>query len=497
MVLHGLPTENTACPFLQNHPCGQSVNNSYCFLKMAIYDKWDADYGYSIQGEELDLDATDWAPPDEKKVYTLRLEELTQYDISERVDARERNMFRLSKASQRSDIAHLEVHHTCLVDKIQREALEALLTCDGRVWQSFTLQGINGLTDLYSRSSSMEDFSSVFMALRTVKVLNLHSCTLNRGHGLEDILKTIPFLVELRELRLQGWQMDEISVSMLSEALREQKSKAVTLLSLRSCCFLGEETFDSVMRCICENEQLCTLNLSYCHLRDNDILPLIQALKKHPNLTSLHIGGNSCISSESVRAISEWIEEDSCRLIDLNLRALWVGYSEEGLLQRTVDLSGIFQSLARNLSIRRLTLSENYLEDEDMERLQSVLTQKDNLNFLDLGDNPFTEKAARVLLYLIQKYPSIESVRFENHYQRYRCADEIKPRARFNYVDRRLQRKSVDIPLQVWPHALARVQKQCSEKSFSEATAADVILRLLQEPTGNFGLPLSFRIATS
>ena len=86
-------------------------------LKMVIYDRWDADDGYSLQGEELNADVADWSPPNNKTLHTLRLEELTQYDVAERIETRERNLIRLNEAKRRADIAHLEVHYTCCVDK--------------------------------------------------------------------------------------------------------------------------------------------------------------------------------------------------------------------------------------------------------------------------------------------------------------------------------------------------------------------------------------------
>jgi hypothetical protein len=181
----------------------------------------------------------------------------------------------------------------------------------------------------------------------------------------------------------------------------------------------------------------------------------------------------------------------------LNLRALWIGFSEEGLLQRVVDLSILFESLAVNVSLQNLTLSENYIEDEGMRKLAKAFRNNTTLSYLDLGDNPFQEEGAEDLLSLVRGCPAIESVRFENHYMMYRCADEIKTLVRFNYVDRRLLRKPIDIPMSLWPYALSRVQEGCGERFYSHATAPDVLFRLLRAPTGDFGLPLSFRIATS
>lgn len=461
--------------------------------KIAIYDVWDADD--NPQGKELDIDVADWPPPGEKKLFTLRLEELTHFDIQARIEARERNLLRLVAAKQRADIAHLEVHHTCCADKVHRDALEHLLNFDRREWLSFTIHGINASSDFYTRPVSLEELSSLFLALGAVRALNLHSCALNRGHGLEAILKTIPFLPQLRQLRLQGWQMDRVSIDTLIEALHTQKSKAVTLLSLRSCSFLGEDTFSSLVNGFSSIEQLQTLNLSYCGLRDNDIIAVVRSMKVHPCIERLHIGGNTCVTTESVEAIAEWVKQESCKLQDLNLRALWINFSDDGLLQRLVDLALLFESLSVNTSLKKLTFSENYMENEEMKRLATALRDNSMLSYLDTGDNPFQEEGAEALLSLVRNCPTIESIRFENHYMMYECAEKIKGLVRFNYVDRRLLRYPLNIPMPLWPFALSKVQEGCGERFYSDTAGPDVLFRLLQASTGDFGLPLSLRIA--
>lgn len=462
---------------------------------MAIYDRWLADDGYSVQGEELDVDVENWPAPTTSKLLTLRLEELTHFDVNARVEARERNLVRLWEAKKRTDIAHLEVHYTCCIDKIQRDSLQELLTCDHRIWRSFTLQGINGFNDFYTKPTSLESLSDLLLALRTVEVLNLHSCTLNRGHGLEAILNTIPSLSHLKELRLQGWQMDRVSVSTLVKNLMRQRSKAATLLSLRSCCFLGDDTFSELVRGLSCVPQLKTLNLSYCNLGDGDIIPLVRSIQHHPSLRCLHIGGNRCVSTESVRVIAEWISNESCQLLDLNLRALWIGISEDGLVQRIVDLSKLYAALAANQSLQRLTLSENYIESPDLEILEATFSRGCKLSFIDVADNPFDEGGAKALLRLARLSTSLESIRFENHFIKYECTDAIKTQVRFNFFDRRLVTAPVDIPMGLWPFALSRAQESCGEMPFFEDGTPDTVFRLLLSRTGRYGLMLSHRIA--
>lgn len=463
-----------------------------------FYDKWSADDGYSVQGEELDIDVADWPTAQNDTHLTLRLEELTHYEISARVAARERNLKRLSAAKSRPDVAHLEIHYTCCVDNIQRKALEDLFLCDGRSWLSVTVQGINGFGDLYAKPTSLESMPSLFLAMKNVKILNLHSCTLNRGHGLDEILRTIPFLQSLKELRLIGWQMDGVSILTLIECLGAQESQLVSLLSLRSCHFLGEETFRKLVEGLGSIDQLKTLNLSYCDLVDHHLVYLMKSLKGCSSLEHLHIGGNECSTTGSVAVLSDLIQHERCMIKDLNLHGLWLGFSEEGLLQRTVDISDLFQAMAKNSSLQRLTLSENYLENGDISLMTKALQQKKSgIKFLDIADNPFGEEGAKAILQMTRNCPTLESIRFENHFMNYKCTEAIRTYTRFNYVENRLLRPEDPIPLFLWPTILSSVQRRCGDRYCTDGEASDVLLRLLRSPVGETSLPLNFSLATN
>lgn len=50
----------------------------------------------------------------------------------------------------------------------------------------------------------------------------------------------------------------------------------------------------------------------------------------------------------SVSAIANWIGESQCKVRNLNIRALFMGYSDEGLLQRQIDPIPIFYEFSRN-----------------------------------------------------------------------------------------------------------------------------------------------------
>jgi Ran GTPase-activating protein (RanGAP) involved in mRNA processing and transport len=358
--------------------------------------------------------------------------------------------------------------------------------------------GINGMGDFYSTPATAENLYSLFSALRNIQILNLHSSTLNRGHGLEVILKAIPWMDQLKELRLEGWQMDRISVSDLVESIKGQHKQSVTFLSMRSCLFLGEDTFLEWAAGLKDITKLRTLNISYCNLGDNEIIPLVEAIKSHPSIERVHLGGNCCRTQQSVSAIATLIGEQTCKLVDLNLRAMWVGFSEEGLVQRFVNLTPVFDALSENESIQHLTISENYLEDNELRQItKALLAQpKRQLKYLDVGDNPFEESGAKTLIELVRGLPALHDIRFENHFLPYRCSELVKLLSEFNHYDKLFSDKSVEIPLSIWPHAFARLQQQGVETSMpSDQRATNHIFRFLRSTTGPNGHELSLQIA--
>ncbi|KAG7343041.1 hypothetical protein IV203_020986 [Nitzschia inconspicua] len=471
---------------------------------MAIFDRWHADEDpcQHPKPQELHFDVLYWPQPSESKCYTLRLEELTHYGIQDRLKARVRNMERIQFAHRRNDVVHLHIHYTCCVDQIQRVALEELVQRGDREWCSFTMIGINGLGDLYtSPNATTESLFTLFMALQNFQILNLYSSTLNRGHGLECILKAIPYYEKLKVLRLEGWQMDRVTATALIESLRYQHRKTISYLSIRSCRFLGEGTFLHVVDGLRQINQLRTLNVSYCNLADNEIISFVLALEQHPKMTNVHLGGNCCYSQESVQTIASWIRRPSCRLSDLNLRSLWVGFSEEGLLQRLVDLEPLFNAISENESICHLSLPENYLEDDEIVKLTSSLSARSqkNLRFLDVGDNPFEEKGAMLLADLVQRFCSIQAIRFENHFMHYQCSELVKLLAEFNGFRHWLLDERVNISLSVWPYALEKVQQRKDnddgDNHPTQQRAANHLFRMLRSATGPYGHELSIQIA--
>jgi hypothetical protein len=499
---------------------------------MGIYDEWVADDGYMLKVEELGDHVEDWPPvstgdnddddnnnrdgdtSDDKpspidqnqknqrkrnknnknriKSRFVRLGDITLHEFSVRQSVKKRDLLRLRKAKERSDVKHLEVHCTC-VDETVMEALVDLFTYDNRSWESFTLKGINDLGDFLDRTKPLEDFVPLFKTLGYVKSLNIHSCVLYRGHGLESLLEQIPFMTSLRELRIQGSEIDRVSVRALIKGIKDHDSKTLRLLSLRTCCFAGENVFHELVDGIASMEQLQTLNLSFCNLGDIHLMYLVNSMKSHPSIKCIHLGGNHCTTAESVASVASWVQETTS-LRDLNLRGLWIGFYQ-GLVQRQVDLSPLFQAIRNNSSLQSITLSENCLLGKDVKELGAALKDNSTLSYLDVSHNDLGEDGARELVTLLRNSAALEQLKFENNFCRFLCTGEIKAHAHFKWIDKRLLSRTSDTPLAVWPTAMVRVDEMCDERYFSRECIPDVLFRMLSAPSGASGLPLAVRIA--
>lgn len=474
-------------------------NTSFSKTKMMERYLWYADNGFSIQGEELNAKVENWPSPDEKaeNVFLLRLEDLTELDNEYRSEARNRNLIRLEAAKSREFVQHIRIPFNCCNDTLQYHALLDLLSYDDRTWESFTLNEMNNTSDFFAKPISLESLCLLFRVLKTVKSLNIISCSsAHRGHGLEELFQTIFSIDGLKELRLEGWQMDRVSTSSLFEHISNGESKSIELLSLKSCCFIGDETIEKLVGGLGEIGELETLNLALCNLQDSDIIQLVQQIQSMPSVKNLHIGGNTCIEQESVNAISAWLGDDSCQLQDLNVSSLWVGFSEEGLMQRFVDLIPLFQGVAENYSLRSLSLADNRIENIELKELCYAMEKRDNLVYLDLSENPFNEIGAELLRVFVQQATSLEGIRFENSYLQYRCTESIKFLVQWNLLSSRIGECSKSIPLSLWPLAFARLRNQVNDRYDPTDFSKDVIFQLLNTLNGDFGHPLSYRIAT-
>lgn len=455
-----------------------------------------------IHGEDnvLDFDISHWPAPVDGRNLTLRLENMDHGGKEGKARSRGRNIIRLKEAQARRDIVNLNIHYLCCIDFFQLEAIIELVECDDRDWQSFTMTGINEVGNLFSPLAFSKELKYLFQGLKDVRTITLQSSPTNIGHGLELMLDEIPSFSNLKELRLQGWQIDRISADTLVKSLRSQTRKSIHHLSMKSCRFLGESTFDIFCDGLKWMNNLRSLDLSYCNLEDTETISLIETIKVHPSIDCIDLERNCCRSQTSVDAISNWIRENDCKLRSLNVGALWTGFSDDGLLVRFVDLIPFFSALCQNLSLCELNVSESYLDNEEIRKLTESLSSRQKsrkLISLHVGVNPFDEVGAATLIRFVKDLKTVQSITFENPFIKYECAQSMKLQAEENYFNAFVG-KSVDIPLSLWPKIFVRVQKgkQPRKSGHVSEFSADHIYRSLRAGSGSYGKQLSLRIAT-
>eukprot|EP00535_Pseudo-nitzschia_heimii_P004991 CAMPEP_0197192334 /NCGR_PEP_ID=MMETSP1423-20130617/24885_1 /TAXON_ID=476441 /ORGANISM="Pseudo-nitzschia heimii, Strain UNC1101" /LENGTH=434 /DNA_ID=CAMNT_0042645195 /DNA_START=96 /DNA_END=1396 /DNA_ORIENTATION=+ len=423
-----------------------------------IIDTWNQNYGNE---EILDFDISNWPSPVAGCLQTLKLESVIDCNSEGKNRSRARNLIRLEKAQERKDVVNLSIHYGCCMDSVQMNAIINLLTCDERCWVSFTMVGINDTGNFYSPRTCSKELKCLFQGIKHVRILRLRSSTLNRGHGLELLLERIPSFTSLEELHLEGWQIDRVSASTLIKSLGYHTKESIHVLSMRSCRFMGENSFDVFCRGLKFIGRLNSLDVSYCNLDDNDIIPLIGTIKRHPAIEKVDLEKNCCRTQSSVNAIAKLMSDNNCKIQTLNIGTLWTGFSNEGLVQRFADPKPLFSALQQNSSLCDLNVSENYLEDNEIEFLSKMLllrNNRSNLRSLDVRVNPFNENGAVSLLQLVRDVKTVQSIKFENSFIRYECAQLIKFQVEINYIEASLGKK-LDIPLSLWPNVFARIQQ--------------------------------------
>ena len=445
--------------------------------------------------------------------WMLRLEEWTHHNHAARKDAQSRNLQRihlLSNAaagggiSQAPKVHHLHLHFSVCQDPLQRQSLIDLVKSN-EPWKSITIIGMHGMMDWYSRPISTDELEPLFKAFQKVQCLHLYSCPWFRGHGLDILCKVLPEYTYLQELRLQGWQWDRVAMDAWKFSLSNTPTiNQVRHLSLQSCTFQGDGVVEDMIKCISTQfPEIRTLNMSCCGLSDESLVLLVRRFQARipSTLQNLHLGGNKCIDSTSVDAISEWLNHENCSLIDLNLNALWAAYSEDhGLLQRTVDLLQLYDRLVTNTSLKRLSMAGNILDNADLAQLLSSLKIRSiPLSDLDVGDNPFSsEEVARSLLEYISLHPTLNSLRFENPYLSYQTGPLIHFRIRFHWYLNRIHSAPSEPPLALWPNILCLVANQNNHDTrgwTNPTTPQDLVYSFLQSTSGQHGHTLLYRVA--
>jgi len=353
-------------------------------------------------------------------------------------------------------------------------------------WQSFTIQGLSDLFDLYGTALSR---LAHFLGSQT-KLHSLHFLDAPL-QGERVLLEHLPDTLE--ELTLTGWCIDEMAVECI--ITRCSSSSSLKRLALTHCRFLGDSTLYQLLASL--SKQIESLNLSHCDLSDHDVLNVLSALKHDDDddddnnagpLQHLDLSHNHCQNEQTLQFLSTWLQ-DHGSLKTLNLQGLWIDYSSDGLLQRSVSLAPLYKALCRNTSLRDLNLAENCLDNVDLQDLISAISQQGRLEHLNVSHNPFGEESVGALLEFLQEQERqdnshrLETIQLDNEFLNYPSAISIEAHLQCARVERKLRGR--DIPMSLWPQILSAVSDR-EESSHS----ADVVLWLLSRLQGDYGLPL-------
>mmetsp|Transcript_11627 Transcript_11627/g.33470 ORF Transcript_11627/g.33470 Transcript_11627/m.33470 type:complete len:539 (-) Transcript_11627:212-1828(-) len=205
--------------------------------------------------------------------------------------------------------------------------------------------------------------------------------------------KTLSLLSNLEELTLRGnftlQQFDHKKSSIMGRVHSEMMQVA-----------------DSLHNALRSLPRLKELDLQQCHLRDEFLADLLDAL--HPeSIRSLNLNGNM-VHEESQHVLHKILSHCRCGLshLDLSWQRLPKGARNRNRNNNhsILDLGILPTVLAdQNTSLRTLNLSENILLDEDVDQLAVVLSSHPNLSRVYLIDCFISDEGLIALAQILPK----------------------------------------------------------------------------------------------
>ena len=186
---------------------------------------------------------------------------------------------------------------------------------------------------------------------------------------------------------------DEDIVPLLG-ALRMNKS--VTTLNLSHNC-ISSKGASSLAKILTGNSVLREVDISGNHLGDGGIKHLSETLPDAKSLKVLELEENS-ITDDGVLSLAETINESS--LERLNLNGNQIGDAA----------SSLFKHLASNETMTTLELNSNNISDKGATELASSLLDNETLLAVDLGENKVTNRGANDLLKVLRVNDTLEEL---------------------------------------------------------------------------------------
>lgn len=178
------------------------------------------------------------------------------------------------------------------------------------------------------------------------------------------------------QLNLAYGYLKEEDCPTISEALH--KTRKLTLLDLRGNDRVGDAGAKLLAKGLKTNRTVTTLDLSDCHISDEGLGNIAEALKVNKTLQKLLLGLNPAITSGGAEKLAEALKKNKS-LRSVSLYRCNIG--DEG----TVHLS---EAIRHNTTLEFLSLFHNNIGNEGGQHLVNALEQNDSLQKLELRCNP-------------------------------------------------------------------------------------------------------------
>ena len=162
----------------------------------------------------------------------------------------------------------------------------------------------------------------------------------------------------------------------ISEALG--KTRRLTLLDLRGNDQVGDASAKLLAEGLRTNRTVTTMDLSDCHIGDEGLGHLCEALKVNKALHTLLLGLNPDISHVGAAKLGEALQHNKT-LRAVSLYRCNIG--DEGAAH-------LAQALEQNSTLESLTLFNNNIGNDGAQKLLDSMNQNDTLQKLELRCNP-------------------------------------------------------------------------------------------------------------
>ena len=368
-----------------------------------------------------------------------------------------------------------------------------------------SLYGCTGyVEDVVQVALSLDLFVQITIKMVTVPLTLPMPMFWSLGSGMK-------FNLRLATLQLVHTTISKEQATYLGDGLKSLFGRTcLQQLSLSRVEFSSSDAIAEVAAGLQDNTSLQRLAIISCHLSDTEIATIAHALVGHPTVVDLRLFGNDC-RKEGLKALSHVLAFSKVESLDLHHQS----WRNQGL-QSHIHL--LFDGLGGNQHLKRLNLSSNILNDDDLESLAQIhwtcrqLEELDldmnnftnvglykfahfndipsRLRRLRLAGNNFTREGAVHLLKILQVHLELG---FVDCHQFWIRSDQRKIIQHFldvNRCGRALLRQGNNFPLSLWPIVLAKANRVFFHYEIRRANALYLLLHgpaLMQR--ADFGVP--------